>query len=357
MTLELESNVSILRPMRVLVAAVLASLCACATRTPTADFKGQSRAALLADRVVATAYSGYRTGQHPGRSEPSDAELLEDLRLLAHNDNFALIRLYDSKETSRRTLSLIREHHLQIKVMLGAWLDAELSAHQTCAWLTEPIPEAKLAANTKDNAQEIERTIQLANEYSDIVVAVNVGNEVLVTWNDHLVSLESLVRYLQRVRAAIAQPVTVADNYLAWVDHPTLGQAVEFAGVHTYPIWENKSIDEAITFTIENLARVRAVHPNLPIVIAEAGWATVASEFPAQATEANQQRYFDELMGWASRHNITVFFFEAFDEDWKGDASDPRGAEKHWGLFTKERRPKAAVRGRYPDLNAPNSSQ
>ena len=31
--------------------------------------------------------------------------------------------------------------------------------------------------------------------------------------------------------------------------------------------------------------------------------------------------------------------FEAFDEDWKGNPSDPLGAEKHWGLFTVNRQP------------------
>ena len=38
--------------------------------------------------------------------------------------------------------------------------------------------------------------------------------------------------------------------------------------------------------------------------------------------------------------NITTFFFEAFDEDWKGDDKEPLGAEKHWGLFTQDRKPK-----------------
>jgi exo-beta-1,3-glucanase (GH17 family) len=48
--------------------------------------------------------------------------------------------------------------------------------------------------------------------------------------------------------------------------------------------------------------------------------------------------------------NITTFFFEAFDEDWKGDTNDPLGAEKHWGLFTLERKAKLAMQNLYPDL-------
>jgi hypothetical protein len=41
---------------------------------------------------------------------------------------------------------------------------------------------------------------------------------------------------------------------------------------------------------------------------------------------------------------VTVFFFEAFDEPWKGDPDSPLGAEKHWGLFNVDRTPKQVLR-------------
>lgn len=40
---------------------------------------------------------------------------------------------------------------------------------------------------------------------------------------------------------------------------------------------------------------------------------------------------------------MTTFLFAAFDEDWKGDPTDPHGAEKHWGLFTIDRKPKLVM--------------
>jgi exo-beta-1,3-glucanase (GH17 family) len=88
---------------------------------------------------------------------------------------------------------------------------------------------------------------------------------------------------------------------------------------------------------------VRAALPDKPIVILEAGWATLASEFGERANEADQARHFNELRDWARAHNTTVFWFEAFDEPWKGDPDDPLGAEKHWGLFDVQRRPKLAM--------------
>ena len=119
-----------------------------------------------------------------------------------------------------------------------------------------------------------------------------------------------------------------------------LAAAVDFLGVHTYPEWEGKPIDEGLSYTIENVEGVRAALPGKPIAILEAGWATTAVEFPEQASEENQLRYYRELQQWARDTNTTVFFFEAFDENWKG-GDHPDEVEKHWGLFKADRSPKA----------------
>ena len=296
---------------------------------------------------MAMSYSGFREGQHPDRGagavNPSPEEILEDLQILVEND-FNLIRMYDSKENTVTTLELIREHDLPIKVLLGIWLDAEISNHEGCPWLDEPIPESKLAANTVANGEEIEAAIDLANEYEDIVVAINVGNEALVEWNDHMVSLERIIDYVKYVQLSTAQPVTVADNYEWWIaDGAPLAEVVDFLGVHTYPAWENKTIDEALAYTIENIEAVHAALPDKPIAILEAGWATTADEFPEQASEENQARYYREILDWATNANVTVFFFEAFDEPWKGNPDNADGAEKHWGIFYVDRTPKLVM--------------
>ena len=304
--------------------------------------------ALLEGEVMAVAYSGFREGQHPDRGDgavnPSDEEILEDLNILVDH-GFGLIRLYDVGETSVTTLELIREHDLPIKVLLGMWLRAEVSNHENCPWLDEPIPEEELARNAIANAAELERGIELAREFSDIVVAVNVGNEALVIWNDHMVPLEQVINYVREVKAAIEQPVTVADNYEWWIeDGAPLAAELDFLGIHTYPAWEEKTIDEALAYTIENMERVQAALPGKPMAILEAGWATTASEFGDRASEAAQQRYYNEINEWATETNTTVFFFEAFDEPWKGNPDNPAGAEKHWGLFFVDRTPKQVMK-------------
>ncbi|MGI9237407.1 MAG: glycosyl hydrolase family 17 protein [Woeseiaceae bacterium] len=335
-----------------ILAVVVFAIAGCSPAPDTAITQAKTQVvkpdanALLAGETMAVAYSGFREGQHPDRGNgavnPSDDEILEDLKILVAHE-FNLIRLYDSGENSLATIELIRQHDFPIKVLLGIWLEAEFSNHERCEWLDEAIPEDELAANSLKNVVEIQRGIEIAKKFDDIVVAVNVGNEALVEWNDHMVPLEKVIAYVRQVKAAIEQPVTVADNYEWWIqDGAPLAAEVDFLGIHTYAAWEEKTIDEAMPYTIENIEGVRKALPGIPVAILEAGWASIGIEFGERASEAKQARYFRELGEWAKKNNITVFFFEAFDEPWKGDPNNPLGAEKHWGLFNVDRTPKKA---------------
>ncbi|MCU0771803.1 MAG: glycosyl hydrolase family 17 protein [Verrucomicrobia bacterium] len=313
----------------------------------------QKRRDLLCSTKKAVCYSGFRKGQHPDRGDsaanPTDEQVLEDLRILSRDGNFRLIRLYDAQVNSEAVLRLIQQHKLDLKVVLGAWLDAEIN-NPGCPW-AQPFSDERLRANQGKNLEEIGRAIRLANQYSNIVVAVAVGNEALVSWNDHMVPVESVIRYVRRVKQAVAQPVTVADNHDWWAKHgDQLAKELDFVSVHIYPLWEGQDIDQALAYGIANLEAVRRTLPNSRFVITEAGWATVASEFGPRASEEKQKRYYHELFEWTGKMNITTFFFEAFDESWKGDPNDSLGAEKHWGLFTEDRVPKLVMRDLYPDL-------
>jgi len=333
-----------------MIAALLISSC-----SQQKDNALQTKKELLAGFHNAVAYSGFRHGQHPDRGtgavNPTDEQILEDLKILVQNPNLWLIRLYDSQDNSETVLRLIKEHDIEIKVLLGIWLKAEISNHEGCAWLTEPIPEETLAHNKQKNLAEIDDGIRLANEYPDIVVAVNVGNEALVEWHDHMVSVDTVVAYVRKVKAEIKQPVTVSDSYGWWkVGGAALADDVDFISLHSYPVWEGKDINEGLSYTIESILSIKTLFPEKMIVITEVGWATVASEFGERASEEKQKRYYAEMTQWAKQNNVTTFFFEAFDEDWKGDPNNPLGAEKHWGLFTVDRKAKLVMYELYPDL-------
>jgi exo-beta-1,3-glucanase (GH17 family) len=302
---------------------------------------------LLAGVSSALSYSGFRTGQHPDRGagaiNPTDGQVMEDLQLITQKAGVNLIRLYDSGENSEAVLRIIDQNKINMKVMLGIWLNAELT-NPGCSWLKEPIPQKTLDHNKLVNAQEIKNGIRLANKYPEIVVAVNVGNEALVEWNDHKVDIDTVITYVHRVKKAINQPVSVADNYEWWAAKgQKLAKELDFVSIHVYPIWEGKDINEGMSYTIENVQKVHNALPGSKIVISEAGWASVASEFGDKASEEKQQQYYKQMKEWSAKMNYTTFFFEAFDEDWKGNLADRMGAEKHWGLFTVDRKPKIVI--------------
>ncbi|NIM01980.1 MAG: glycosyl hydrolase, partial [Acidobacteria bacterium] len=270
----------------------------------------------------AIAYSGYRDGQSPKTGVlPSQDQVAEDLRILAKNWN--LIRVYAADRHGEDVLEVIRREGIDLEVMLGIWLDREPGAEQ-------------------DNARQIAEGIRLANAYEDLVVAVNVGNEVLIEWTEHPVEEGQVVRYVRQVREAVKQPVTVADNYVWWRDHGSaLAREVDFITMHTYPLWERRDIDEGLSYTVENYDEVRAAHPGKTVVIGEAGWATYTEgnlHVPRGGDEVKQKRYYEELMQWSRDAGVTVFLFEAFDESWKGT-----GTEGHWGLFTVDREAKPVM--------------
>lgn len=296
----------------------------------------------------AIAYGPHRDGQAPGRLDPAPAQLLEDLRIIARNWN--LIRIYGSTGPAADLLALIREHDLPIRVMLGVWLDPEVRMDSTGA-ATDTIPGARQA-----NAEQVREGIRLAREFADLVIAVCAGNETQVFWSAHRAPAAQLIRDLRTLRAGVVQPVTTADDFNFWnkPESRAVAEEIDFITMHAHPLWNGRMLDAALPWTLETLASVRAAHPGVPVILGETGWATQVHDEGEQARlirgevgEEGQRVFFEAVTAWAVRTRTPTFFFEAFDENWKG-GSHPDEVEKHWGLYRADRTPKAAMarRGR-----------
>jgi exo-beta-1,3-glucanase (GH17 family) len=207
-----------------------------------------------------------------------------------------------------------------------------------------------LEAQRIENDAEAGRLIDLARAYQDLIFAVAVGNESTVDWTDHMVPLGRMIELVRRVRQAVTQPVTFCENYVPWADklRPLVAE-LDFISLHTYPVWEWKQPNEAIQYSKENYYGIAHLYPDKPVVISEAGWTTCSNGRginPDNASEELQRRYYLDLMDWVRAGHILTFVFAAFDEPWKGSA-DPCEPEKHWGLFTADRKPKQAVQDIY----------
>jgi exo-beta-1,3-glucanase (GH17 family) len=291
----------------------------------------------------AICYSGYREGQSPDSQVfPSAEQVREDLLLLARH--WRLLRLYDCSMHAELVLDVIRRERLDLKVLLGAWLAAEAD-NPACPW-GGIHGAARLALNVAENRRELDRLVVLANRFPEVVVAVSAGNEACVDWTDHLVPPARVLGYVRELKRQLKQPVTFCENYVPWqAQLAGLAAEVDFISIHTYPAWEAKPPAEAMAYTVENWRSVADRHPGTPVIVTEAGWTTRSGGRGVRAehaTLANQVIYLEALDAWSRERGILTFVFEAFDEPWKG-ASDPLEPEKHWGLFTVDRRPKPAA--------------
>ena len=293
----------------------------------------------------AICYSGFRDGQQPGGMYPSYEEVKEDLLILKHHWKY--LRLYDSDLHAEIVLQVIEKEKLDFKIMLGTFIEAEMN-NFGCPWGGGTYTEEKLEENKELNLRKIQRMIQLANLYPGIIFSLSVGNEACVDWTDHYVPVSKVIEYTQLVKQSCKQPVTFCENYVPWLNKlKPLAAIVDFISIHTYPVWEYRHIHESIEYTQENYESVANLYPGKPVVITEAGWATNSNGrgiHPENVNEENQKVYYEDLMQWSEKNNVLTFFFEAFDENWKG-SPDPNEPEKHWGLFYANRKPKRVMKG------------
>jgi hypothetical protein len=88
----------------------------------------------------------------------------------------------------------------------------------------------------------------------------------------------------------------------------------------------------------------------IPITVGESGWNVIDPRLSFRAHPVNQKMYFDRITAWANEGRTgpgpdAVFYFVAFDEQWKqGDDG--------WGLFNKERQARYAIQAINPN-NSP----
>jgi exo-beta-1,3-glucanase (GH17 family) len=291
-------------------------------------FERRALPTTIGDRWIGNgvAYGPYRDGQRPGGPSPSRDELGEDLRLMSRH--WSLLRLYGAAGPTETILDLIREERLDMKVMLGVWIE----------------PEAA-------NRLEIETAIRLAGEYPEIVIAVCVGNETQVSWSSHRVPPDLLIDYVREARARTSVPVSTADDFNYWnkPESGAVAREIDFIVTHAHPLWNGIQLENALEWTRSTVAQIEAAHPGKAVVLGETGWATRKHTEGEQATlmkgavgEAEQANFYAAARQWVDEARMPMFFFEAFDENWKG-GDHPAEVEKHWGLFRADRTPKLAL--------------
>lgn len=320
--------------------------------------------------------------------QPTIPQLKEDLNIL-YAMGIRLLRTYnvhyDEAANLLRAIRELREEQpgFEMYVMLGAWIDAKNS------WTVKP--DRIRDVDSPRNAKEIARAVELAQKYPEIVKIIAVGNEAMVHWaQEYYVEPKIIlnwVNHLQGLKKKGKLPetlwITSSDDFASWggggseyhtEDLNTLIDAVDFISMHTYPMhnthynpefWGvpddelhlsdlekvHRAMDRSLKFAINQYENVvsymRSIGVEKPVHIGETGWATVSNEFygegGAQAIdEYKAGLYYRQIREWSNRNNVSVFYFEAFDEPWK-DAANPMGSENHFGIINLQAQAKYAI--------------
>lgn len=181
----------------------------------------------------------------------------------------------------------------------------------------------------------------------DIIFAVSAGNEAVPEWNENLVYPDRVLEFVLALKSRVKQPVTYCENNNYWISHlQAVAKELDFISIHTYPAWIKKPVEEGLKQSIVDFDIINDFYKDKTCIITEAGWPTESSGrgIPKEfASGEAQVRYIKEMQKWSEENKILVFFFEAFDETWKGTdiTEEP---EKHWGFYYESRKPKMLMK-------------
>lgn len=288
----------------------------------------------------AICYSGYRENQSPvTKVYPSEKDVLEDLLLLSKN--FKYIRMYDPYQHAQTVLKVIKDHNIDLKVIVGVEPRGEIS-NPNCPWGGLHTDE-EIAYNKTFNYTQLDLLADLCNTYGDIVLAGSVGNENTSSWHPNLMKPETIADYAKYLKKKIKQPVTFCEGTYNWLNHgKVIAEAVDFISIHSYPVWLKVPYLEAVEYTKRDYLNTVKAYPNKPVIFTELGWPTMSNGpmIPEETNETFQKNYLDEIVTWSKKNKVTMFIFEAFDEPWKGSNKHDE-PEKHWGIYDVKRHPKA----------------
>ncbi len=243
---------------------------------------------------------------------PTISEIDEDLALL--QDETHAVRTYSVAQTLAEVPQLAAGHGLN--VALGAWLDNRL----------------------ENNDEEIERLVEVFRKTPGKVVRVIVGNEALLRED---ITVKQLIGYVKRVKSRVWAPVSTAEPWHVWIDHPELGEHVDFIAAHILPYWEGIPVDAAVDYVAMRHEQLEKAFPDKPIVIAEVGWPSNGrTRMGAEASLSNQTRFLRRFLNRAEKERYVYYLMEAFDQPWKSRIEGAIGS--YWGVYDTAREPKFA---------------
>ncbi len=265
--------------------------------------------------VGGVAFSPFHRGETPELHQfPTTSEIRSDLQKAS--DITGRIRTYSLAGTLAEIPRLAADYPLQ--VTLGAWIDKKAGGDEA----------------------EVKRLIETANANPN-VDRVMVGNEVLLRED---VPASQLIHYIQEAKAGVHVPVSTAEPWQVWIQHPELAASVDYITIHLLPYWEGLPIDQSIDYIMGRLDQVQRAYPGKHVVIGEVGWpSNGVAVGGARASRVNQAMFMRKFFNVAQERGLDYFVMEAFDQPWK--TSFEGRVAGYWGMFDLDRQAKWSMNG------------
>jgi len=216
---------------------------------------------------------------------------------------------------------------LGMRVMLGAWIDADERASR----------------------RQLDLAVDLARRYPGVIDMLIVGNEVLLRGE---LSPQALAGLLNAARRVSPVPVAYADVWEFWRRHARiLASAVDVASIHVLPYWEDHPIalGAAVPHVLKIHDEMRRTLAPLPVVIGETGWPAAGRMRGAARPGLSEQTLFvREILARASEQAIPMNLIEAFDQPWKQRLEGRAGGA--WGVFNWQGEQRVRLAGEVSSL-------
>ena len=246
-------------------------------------------------------FSPYEGTQEPG--DPiSEAQVRRKLELLVPHTEW--IRVFSCTQGNEIIPKLAKEYGF--KTLVGAWLGEEADK----------------------NEEELQWLIGLASAgYVDVAA---VGNEVM--YREELEE-EELIEYILRAKQSLKGiPVGYVDAYYEFTNRPKITEVCDVILANCYPYWEACHIDYSLLYMKQMYYQAVQAASGKRVIITETGWPSSGDALgAAEPGYENALKYFINVQAWSQQEGIEMFYFSAFDEDWKVGAEGSVGA--FWGLW------------------------
>jgi len=294
-------------------------------------------------QISSISFSSFRKDDDPFQNKYPPLESVDkDLALVA--TKVKAIRLYNSSETNDQEIPALAAKH-GLTVMAGAWIRGAL-AEPNLRLDKQPgqmnpdelkAYQLQMAALTS-NEQEIDGAIEMARANPN-VTRIIVGNETIYRGE---ATVSQLIRYMQRVKAKVRQPVSTAEPSYVWLSHPELVREADFIALHVLPYWEGIPVNDAVDYVMGEVQAVKNIYPDKPILLAEVGWPSAGKgRQQSEPSVINQAGFLRRFLNQATETGLDYNVIEAFDQPWKRSFEWTVGT--HWGVWDADRNPKFSM--------------